>query len=160
MPAIGSCTHAIPGWARSTPLSSSTATGSVHTRPDGFSSSWTGCPPPRRIASTAQGASAGATATGIVVRSMTYAYPSRGVHIWRCRTPCWITLSNVLQQRAAALGLPAVAGRGVPRALRPLVDILHKRHLVDDLGTYDAAVTWLEDQQGEQGRPAHLSHQR
>jgi len=70
------------------------------------------------------------------------------------------TLSNVLQQRAAALGLPAVAGRGVPRALRPLVDILHKRHLVDDLGTYDAAVTWLEDQQGEQGRPAHLSHQR
>jgi len=39
------------------------------------------------------------------------------------------TLSNVPQQRAAALGLPA-------------------------------AVTWLEDQQGEQGRPAHLSHQR
>ena len=54
------------------------------------------------------------------------------------------TLSRVLQQRAAELGLPAVAGRGVPRALRPLVDILHKRRLVDDLGTYDATVTWLE----------------
>ena len=54
------------------------------------------------------------------------------------------TLSHVLQQRAAELGLPAAAGRGVPRALRPLVDILSRRHLVDDLGAYDATVTWLE----------------
>jgi hypothetical protein len=54
------------------------------------------------------------------------------------------TLSYALQQRAAELGLPAVAGRGVPRALRPLMDILHKRRLVDDLGTYDGTVTWLE----------------
>lgn len=54
------------------------------------------------------------------------------------------TLSQALQQRAAGLGLPAAAGRGVPRALRPLVDILRNRHLVDDLGTYDATVTWLE----------------
>lgn len=54
------------------------------------------------------------------------------------------TLSHVLQQRAAELGLPAAAGRGVPRALRPLVDILGRRHLVDDLGAYDATVTWLE----------------
>jgi len=54
------------------------------------------------------------------------------------------TLSYALQQRAAEVGLPAVAGRGVPRVLRPLVDVLHKRQLVDDLGTYDATVTWLE----------------
>ena len=54
------------------------------------------------------------------------------------------TLGHVLRQRAAELGLPAVAGRGVPRALRPLVDIMRKRRLVDDLGTYDATVTWLE----------------
>jgi hypothetical protein len=54
------------------------------------------------------------------------------------------TLGDVLQQRAAELGLPAAAGRGVPRALRPLVDILSRRHLVDDLGAYDTTVTWLE----------------
>ena len=46
-------------------------------RPDGFSPSPTGSPPPRRIASTAQAASPGATATGILIRSMTYTYPAR-----------------------------------------------------------------------------------
>ena len=45
---------------------------SVHTSPSGRWPSPTGSPPPWRIASTAQGASPGATATGILARSMIY----------------------------------------------------------------------------------------
>jgi hypothetical protein len=54
------------------------------------------------------------------------------------------TLSRVLQERAKELGLPAVGGRGVPSALRPLVDFLQRRRLIDDLGNHNATVTWLE----------------